>query len=76
MSQALSMAIMLLRICTQSPEAIQACMTDQHIWLWPEIRRGVELYLGHEIPYSSEHGKLEAWQNAHPKQLSKQSAAS
>ena len=54
MSQALSMAIMLLRICTQSPEAIQACMTDQHIWLWPEVWRGIELYTGREVPYSSE----------------------
>ena len=48
------MAWMLLRICTQSPETVKACMTDQHIWLWPEVRRGVELYLGREQNYSNE----------------------
>ena len=54
MLRALSMAWMLLKICTQSPEAIQACMTDQHVWLYPEIRRGWELYTGRELPYESE----------------------
>ena len=52
------MAAMLLRICTQSPETIQACMTDQHIWLWPEIQRGIELYTEREVPYQEEAGRL------------------
>ena len=56
--RALSMAAMLLRICTQSPETIQACMTDQHIWLWPEIQRGIELYTEREVPYQEEAGRL------------------
>ena len=59
MLRALSMAWMLLKICTQSPEAIQACMTDQHVWLYPEIRRGWELYTGREVPYESEDVRLE-----------------
>ena len=42
MIRALSMAGMLLKICTQSPEAIQACLTDQHIWLYPELIRLLE----------------------------------
>ena len=42
MLRALSMAWMLLKICTQSPEAIQACMTDQHVWLYPELIRLLE----------------------------------
>ena len=57
--RALSMAAMLFRICTQSPETIQACMTDQHIWLWPEIQRGIELYTGREQVYSDEQEVLE-----------------
>ena len=54
----LSMALMLLRICTQSPETVKACMTDQHIWLWPEVWRGIELVTGLEVPYSEERDKL------------------
>lgn len=55
----LSMASMLLNICTQSPETIKACMTDQHIWLWPEIRRGWDLYTQRELPYQEEAGRLD-----------------
>ena len=58
MSQAFSMAFLLLRICTQSPEAIQACMTDQHIWLWPEVMKGVRLYTGDLLPYADERAIL------------------
>ena len=54
MLRALSMAWMLLQVCAQSPENIKACLTDQHIWLWPEVRRGIELYTGREQIYSSE----------------------
>ena len=56
--RALSMAAMLFRICTQSPETVQACMTDQHIWLWPEIQRGIDLYTEREVPYQEESDKL------------------
>ena len=59
MLRAFSMAWMLLQICTQSPENIRACMTDQHIWLWPEVWRGVELYLGREQIYSNEREVLQ-----------------
>ena len=58
MIRAFSMAWMLLKICTQSPEAIKACMTDQHIWLYPEIRRGWELYTKRELPYQQEADRL------------------
>jgi len=56
--RALSMAWMLLQMCTQSPENIKACMTDQHVWLWPEVWRGVELYMQWELPYQEEADRL------------------
>lgn len=52
--RALSMAGMLFNICTQSAETVKLCMTDQHIWLYPEIRRAWDLYTRRELPYSSE----------------------
>ena len=58
MLRAFSMTWMLFQICTQSPENIKACMTDQHIWLWPEVWRGVELYLQWELPYQEEAVRL------------------
>ena len=57
--RALGMAGMLFNICTQTPETIKACMTDQHIWLWPEIQRGWELYTEREQIYSDEQETLE-----------------
>ena len=59
MANALSMALMLLRICTQSPDTIKACMTDQHVWLWPEIRRGWDLYTQRELPYQEEADRMD-----------------
>ena len=35
----IGMASILFNICTQSPETVKLCMTDQHIWLWPKIQR-------------------------------------
>ena len=58
MLRTFSMAWMLLQICTQSAETVKACMTDQHIWLWPEIRRGWELYTERELPYADEAGRM------------------
>ena len=52
--RALGMAGMLFNICTQSAETVKLCMTDHHVWLWPEIRRGWELYTKREVPYASE----------------------
>ena len=52
------MAWMLFQICTQNPQTIKACMTDQHIWLWPEVWRGVELYMQWELPYQEEADRL------------------
>ena len=57
--RALGMAGMLFNICTQTPETIKACMTDQHIWLWPEIQRGWELYTEREQIYSDEREVLD-----------------
>ena len=59
MLRAFSMAWMLLQICTQSPETVKACMTDQHIWLWPEIQRAWDLYTEREQIYSDEREILE-----------------
>ena len=33
----IGMASMLFNICTQSPETVKICMTDQHVWLWPTV---------------------------------------
>ena len=56
MLNALSMAVMLVQMCVSHPDNIKACLTDQHVWLWPEVQRGLDLYLGHEQPYSTEPG--------------------
>lgn len=58
MLRAFSMAWMLLQICTQSPETVKLCMTDQHIWLWPEIQRAWDLYTERELPYQEEADRL------------------
>lgn len=50
---------MLIQMCTSNPQNLKACMTDQHIWLWPEVWRGVELYMRWELPYQEEAGRLE-----------------
>lgn len=39
--------------CTH-PDNWKACTSDWDVWLWPEVRRGVELYLGPEQIYSNE----------------------
>ena len=59
MMQALSMALMLLKICTQSVETVKLCMTDQHIWLYPELRRAWDLYTRREVPYQQEADRLD-----------------
>lgn len=49
---------MLVEMCTSNPHNLKACMTDQHVWLWPEVRRGWELYTQQEKPYQAEHDRL------------------
>ena len=34
------------------------CMKDQHIWLYPEIQRGVQLYLNPSSIYQEERDYL------------------
>ena len=57
--RALSMAGMLFNICTQSAETVKLCMTDHHIWLWPEIQRAWDLYTERDQIYSDERETLE-----------------
>ncbi len=57
--RALSMAFMLLKICVQSPDNLRACVTDHHVWLWPEVVRAWELYSGRTLPYQDEADRLE-----------------
>lgn len=56
--RALSMAGMLFNICTQSAETVKLCMTDQHVWLWPEIQRAWDLYTERELPYQEEADRM------------------
>jgi len=56
--RALSMAGMLFNICTQSAETVKLCMTDHHVWLWPEIQRAWDLYTERELPYQEEAGRM------------------
>jgi len=50
----LSMLWMLVQMCTSNPQNLKACLTDQHVWLWPEVKRGWELYTRREVPYQAE----------------------
>lgn len=38
--------------CTH-PGNWKACTSDWDVWLYPELVRGWELYMGQEVPYSS-----------------------
>ena len=58
MLRAFSMLWMLVQMCTSNPQNLKACMTDQHAWLWPEVKRGWELYTQQEKPYQVEHDIL------------------
>ena len=52
------MCVMLFNMCAQNPQTRQACMTDHHIWLYPELVKGWELYTGEKTPYQEEKDKL------------------
>ena len=55
----LSMFVMLFNICNQSDFNRQQCMKDWDVWLYPELKKGWELYTGEKTPYQEEKEKLD-----------------
>lgn len=37
------------------PANWQNCSSDQDVWLWPEVHRGIRVLTGAEKPYEEEH---------------------
>jgi len=55
------MCVMLFNMCAQNPQTRKACMTDHHIWLWPELQRAWDIYTEKEKPYQEEKDKLDEY---------------
>ena len=58
LQQLIMMVGMLITMCTSNTHNMKACATDHHIWLWPEVIKGIELKTGITIPYQDEQDYL------------------